>query len=79
MSNIAKSSLKYSNYIKYTIHFIPRRSGLYKIFLMNFWSQGAEKLPVCSANCFSMVTLGRRVSERTEEGTWWREVGGTTR
>lgn len=28
------------------------------MLLMNFGSRGAEKLPACSANCFSMVTLG---------------------
>lgn len=27
-----------SNYIKYTMHSIPRHKGLYRVFLMNFWS-----------------------------------------
>lgn len=71
-----------SKYIQYTIHTIPRQVGLYKVFQRNFSSSVADKLPVCSANSFWMVTLGsnrKGCQGRTEVETRWRERGGTAR
>lgn len=38
------------------------------MLLMDFGSQGGEKLPACSANCFSMVTLGKGGNRGDTEG-----------